>query len=69
MSAQPPLHILSLEDDPQDAELIQGLLETEGIACELSRVDTQAAFLASLQQGGIDLILAGIELVRGEDRG
>jgi PAS domain S-box-containing protein len=62
VSAQPPLHILSLEDDPQDAELIQGLLETEGIACELSRVDTQAAFLASLQQGGIDLILADYTL-------
>jgi PAS domain S-box-containing protein len=62
VSAQQPLHILSLEDDPQDAELIQGLLETEGIACELSRVDTQAAFLASLQQGGIDLILADYTL-------
>jgi PAS domain S-box-containing protein len=62
VSAQQPLHILSLEDDPHDAELIQGLLETEGIACELSRVDTQAAFLASLQQGRIDLILADYTL-------
>jgi PAS domain S-box-containing protein len=62
VSAQPPLHILSLEDDAHDAELIQGLLETEGIACEMSRVDTQADFLALLQQGGIDLILADYTL-------
>jgi hypothetical protein len=27
-----PLRILSIEDDPKDAELIQDLLETEGIA-------------------------------------
>jgi PAS domain S-box-containing protein len=62
VSAQQPLHILSLEDDPQDTELIHGLLETEGIACEMSRVDTQAAFVASLQLGGIDLILADYTL-------
>jgi PAS domain S-box-containing protein len=62
VSAQQPLHILSLEDDPQDTELIHGLLETEGIACEMTRVDTQPAFLASLQQGGIDLILADYTL-------
>ena len=36
------LRILSLEDDPRDAELIQGSLEAEGIACELTRVDTQS---------------------------
>jgi len=62
VSAQQPLHILSLEDDPHDAELIQGLLEIAGITCELTRVDTHAAFLASLQQGGIDLILADYTL-------
>src|ERR1700682_4977642 len=53
-----PLRILSIEDDPKDTELIQHLLETEGVACEVKRVDTQAALLASLEQGGIDLILA-----------
>jgi formate hydrogenlyase transcriptional activator len=57
VSMQGPLRILSLEDDPRDAELIQELLETEDIACEMTRVDTQAAFLAALDQGGIDLIL------------
>ena len=57
-----PLRILSIEDDPKDAKLIQDLLETEGIACEVTRVDTQAALLASVEQGGIDLILADYSL-------
>jgi PAS domain S-box-containing protein len=57
-----PLRILSIEDDPKDAELIQDLLETEGIACEVTRVDTQAALLASLDEGGIDVILADYSL-------
>src|ERR1700736_3553407 len=53
-----PLRILSIEDDPKDAELIQDLLEAEGVVCEVTRVDTQAALVASIEQGGIDLILA-----------
>src|ERR1017187_6488967 len=57
-----PLRLLSVEDDPKDTELIQGLLETEGIVCEVTRVDTQAALLASLEQGGIDLVLADYTL-------
>src|ERR1700726_838682 len=59
---RPPLRILSIEDDPKDTELIRDLLETEGIACELTRVDTEAALLASVEQGGIDLILADYSL-------
>ena len=57
-----PLRILSIEDDPKDTELIQDLLETEDIVCEITRVDTQAALLASLEQGEIDLILADYTL-------
>ena len=57
-----PLRILSIEDDPKDAELIRDLLETEGIVCEITRVDTEAALLASVEQGGIDLILADYSL-------
>ena len=62
MSIRPPLRILSIEDDPKDTELIQDLLETEGIVCEVTRVDTEAALLASIEQGGIDLILADYTL-------
>src|ERR1700731_357917 len=57
-----PLRILSIEDDPKDAELIHDLLETEGIVCEITRVDTEAALLAAVEQGGIDLILADYSL-------
>ncbi len=56
------LRISSIEDDPKDAELIQDLLEAENIACEVTRVDTQAALMAFLEQGGIDLILADCSL-------
>ena len=62
MSAQHPLRILSIEDDPKDTELIRDLLETEGIVCEVTRVDTEAALLASIEQGGIDLILSDYTL-------
>jgi PAS domain S-box-containing protein len=56
------LRILSIEDDPKDTELIRDLLETEGIVCEVTRVDTEAALLASIEQGGIDLILSDYTL-------
>src|SRR5580700_7088390 len=62
MSMRDPLRILSIEDDPKDTELIQNLLETEDIVCKVTRVDTQAALLASLEKGGIDLILADYSL-------
>jgi PAS domain S-box-containing protein len=57
-----PLQILLIEDDLKHAELIQDLLETKGLACEVTRVDTQAALVASLEQGGVDLILADYSL-------
>jgi signal transduction histidine kinase len=58
----PPLRILYLEDDPQDAELVQEVLETAGIICQVTRVDTEADFIASLEQGGFALILADYAL-------
>src|SRR4030088_1088993 len=57
-----PLRILSIEDDPKDAKLIHDLLEAEGVVCVVTRVDTQAALLASLERGGIDLILSDYTL-------
>src|ERR1700737_2687446 len=57
-----PLRILSIEDDPKDAKLIQDLLETEGVSCEVTGVDTEGARVASIEQGGIDLILADYSL-------
>jgi len=59
---QSPLRILHLEDNPRDAELIQAILETEGITCQVTRVDTEADFLASIDHGGFDLIFADYTL-------
>jgi PAS domain S-box-containing protein len=56
-----PLRILLLEDDASDAELIQELL-AEHIACEVTRVQTRAEFVAAIEGAGIDLILADYRL-------
>jgi two-component system sensor histidine kinase UhpB len=53
-----PLHILHLEDDPNDAVLVQATLEAEGIACATTRVQNREDFVAALERGGIDLILS-----------
>src|SRR5262245_50924545 len=57
-----PLRILHLEDDPRDAELLQAMLENEGMLCHVICVETQADFCAGLEQGGFDLILADYTL-------
>src|SRR5712664_1098645 len=57
-----PLRILHLEDNPHDAELIQAALESEGIVSHVARVETRADFIASLEQGGFDVILADYTL-------
>jgi PAS domain S-box-containing protein len=62
VSTQHPLRILSIEDDPKDTELIQDLLEIEGIVCEVTRVDTEALLRDLIKPGGIDLILADYSL-------
>jgi DNA-binding NtrC family response regulator len=51
-----------LKMNPNDAELIKAALDAERVASELVRVDTQVAFRTSLEQGGIDLILADYTL-------
>lgn len=52
------LHILYLEDNPNDAELVQAMLTAEGIACEMVCVETQEGFASALDQGRFDLILS-----------
>lgn len=56
------LRILHLEDDPIDAELVQATLVREGIEGDLQVVATRTDFVATLEQGGIDLILADFAL-------
>jgi signal transduction histidine kinase/CheY-like chemotaxis protein len=57
-----PLRILLLEDNTRDAELIQELLEADHFVFEVTRVQTRAEFVASLENAGIDLILADYKL-------
>src|SRR5271169_668835 len=59
---KPQLCILYLEDDPRDAELVEETLAIDGIVCRVTRVETEADFIASLGRGGFDLILADYTL-------
>jgi two-component system, cell cycle sensor histidine kinase and response regulator CckA len=57
-----PLHILHVEDDPNDAALIQSTLKAEGIACATTCVQGRSDFMSALERGGIDLILSDFSL-------
>lgn len=52
------LNILLIEDDQNDAEIIQHTLHKGGLRFRLNRVDTETDFLAALQSGNTDLILS-----------
>src|SRR6202790_112301 len=56
------LSVLHLEDDSRDAELVRETLEAEGISCHVTCVETEAPFIAWLEQGGFDLIFADYTL-------
>jgi signal transduction histidine kinase/DNA-binding response OmpR family regulator len=51
-----------LEDNAQDAELIQELLEADHFVCEVTCVQTRAEFVAGLENAAINLILADYKL-------
>ena len=53
-----PLHLLQIEDNTGDAELITATLTEGGIPCQSQLVDTRQAFVAALKEGRMDLILA-----------
>ncbi len=57
-----PLRILLLEDSIEDAELVQELLEADHFVCDTTRVQTRAEFMAALEDGGFDLVLADYAL-------
>ncbi|HEV2172840.1 MAG TPA: response regulator [Nitrospira sp.] len=52
------LRLLLLEDDPVDADLVAATLAEAGLACTTCRVDTSNEFVAALNEGAFDLILA-----------
>jgi two-component system cell cycle sensor histidine kinase/response regulator CckA len=51
-----------LEDDANDAAIIQSTLKAGGITCTTTRVQAQDEFEAALEHGGIDLILSDFSL-------
>jgi two-component system cell cycle sensor histidine kinase/response regulator CckA len=53
-----PIHILHLEDNPDDAELVQSILEDGGLTCETVLVEDEEAFVEALDERGFDLMLA-----------
>ena len=57
-SVKIPLRLLLLEDDPIDADLVAATLSEAGLECIARRVDTRSDFLAALESGDFDLILA-----------
>src|SRR5207244_6727162 len=56
------LHILHLEDNTTDAELIQLALQKAGIGCDIKRVETRSEFQASLEHRQFDLIISDFTL-------
>lgn len=56
------IRILLLEDSPLDADLARARLTKGGIAFEMVRVDTREGFVAELETGAYDLILADYSL-------
>ena len=66
------LHILHIEDDPVDAELVRQTLLRSDLDCRISLAMCRAEYTQALQQGGVDLILSdnrgydfdGLEVLR-----
>jgi two-component system cell cycle sensor histidine kinase/response regulator CckA len=56
------LRILHLEDSDFDAELIQATLLSDGLRAEIQRAQTRDEFERSIDDGGMDLILADCSL-------
>ncbi len=53
-----PLRILHLEDDANEAFLVQSLLKKEGVLCTIEHVQDRSDFIAALEAGGVDLVIS-----------
>jgi len=56
------LRILHLEDSPADTEIIQHILQGEGLECEVVRLESRDDFLLELTSHNFDLIFADSSL-------
>lgn len=57
-----PMRILHLEDDLDDAKLVQVVLARDGLSADIRLTTNSDQYLAALICGGIDLILADIDI-------
>jgi two-component system, cell cycle sensor histidine kinase and response regulator CckA len=57
-----PLHVLYLEDNQNDADLVLSTLRADGIACEADRVETRTGFTTAIKRGGFDIIFSDFAL-------
>src|SRR5205814_286309 len=58
----PGLRVLHIEDNTNDAELVELLLRQEGLAVQIERVETRNEFLSALKGGAFDVILSDFSL-------
>ena len=56
------IHMLHLEDDPADAELVRARLSEAGLACRITNAQTRDEFENALRDGSTDIILADYRL-------
>jgi PAS domain S-box-containing protein len=54
------LHILHLEDDPRDTELMVASLRAAGIDCDVVRVDTRDQFVEKLRDERFDVVISDV---------
>jgi two-component system cell cycle sensor histidine kinase/response regulator CckA len=57
-----PLQIIHIEDSIGDYELVMNLLQSEGLACNIQRVETREQLVNALKQSRCDLILSDCTL-------
>ena len=57
-----PLYILHVEDNPNDADLVENTLIAGGLQVDIIRVDARESFLAGLERRPLDLILCDYRL-------
>jgi diguanylate cyclase (GGDEF)-like protein/PAS domain S-box-containing protein len=56
------IRLLHLEDDPLDAELIKDKLETEGLLCDITWVNSKETFESTLGRETFDIVLTDFNL-------
>jgi PAS domain S-box-containing protein len=57
-----PIRILHVEDVAADSQLVAEVLDSQGLVCEIERVDREAALRAALLERGFDIVISDYSL-------